>query len=80
MLTKTNNNNNNTPKHTDDDELLDDWDARIEKVQHSSFKCRHAAAMMMMDEPDIAKRDALCARLSAQCHCWFNAELERSVT
>ena len=33
-----------------------------------------------MDEPDTAKRDALWARLSAQRHCWFSAELERSVT
>jgi hypothetical protein len=33
---------------------------------HRAFKRRHAAAM---DEPDIAKRDTLWARLSAQCHC-----------
>jgi hypothetical protein len=66
----------NTPKNTDD-ELRDDWDARIENAQRRAFKRRHAAAM---DEPDIAKRDALWARLSAPRHCWFSAELEPSVT
>jgi hypothetical protein len=55
----------------------DDWGARIEKAQRRAFKRRHAAAM---DEPDIAKRDALWARLSAPRHCWFRAELKRSVT
>ncbi len=50
-------------KYTDD-ELRDDWDARIEKVQHRPFKRRHAAAM---DEPDIAKCDALGRARAASC-------------
>jgi hypothetical protein len=78
MLTKTTTTTNNTnPKYTDDDALRDDWDARIENAQRRAFKRRHDAAM---DEPDIAKRDALWAQLSAQRHCWFSAELESSVT
>jgi hypothetical protein len=87
MLTKTNNNNyyhnykNPMAKCAHDGHALllsDDWDASIEKAQHSAFKHRHAAAM---DEPDTAKRGAMCARLSApNHHNWFTADLERSVT
>ncbi len=72
MLTKT---TTNTPKYTDD-ELRDDWDASIEKELHGAFKRRHAAAM---DEPDIAKRDALWAQISAP-RTAVSADLERSVT
>jgi hypothetical protein len=78
MLTQTTTTtNNNNPKCTDGDALRDDWDARIFNAQRRAFKRRHATAM---DEPDTAKRDALWARLSAPRHCWFSAELERSVT
>jgi hypothetical protein len=85
MLTKTNNNyyhnyKNPMAKCADNAKALqrDDWDARIEKAQRSAFKRRHAAAK---DEPDTAKRAAMCARLSDPSHHnWFTADLERSVT
>jgi hypothetical protein len=81
MLTQTTiittNNHNNNPKCTDGDALRDDWDASIFNAQGRAFERKHATAM---DEPDTAKRDALWARLSAPRHCWFSAELERSVT
>jgi hypothetical protein len=79
MLTQTTitTTTNNNPKCADGDALRDDWDARIFNAQRRAFKRKHAAAL---DEPDTAKRDALWARLSVPRHCWFSAELERSVT
>jgi hypothetical protein len=77
MLTKTTT-NNNTPQSTKRrraaSQLCDDWDALIEKQQHSAVKRRFAAAMMI-DKPDTSKRGALCARFSGQHRHWFSAEL-----